>query len=207
MNVSAMESEDSATYLLPSANMLCARLSTIPECRHFIDNSPTIARFADQKHYAPAVFMIVGFEKEDYGKKFKNTPDIENSLLKIEAVKPRMVELILQDHPAAIANLKKNNIMIDPIQFPSAAMLRHQLNTAKFDHFAEKSSIIKLLATQKKYPTEVGMILMDQMELYTATLPSFMRKANMALMPQIISVLLKDDPKAIDWLQMDNWIE
>ncbi len=208
MNISAMESEDSITYLLPSANMLSARLSTIPECKHFIDNSPIIPRFADQKQYAAAVFMIVGFEKENYGKKFANMPTIDKSLFQIEAVKPRMVELILQEHPAAIAYLKKKNIMIDPILFESEEIVRKKLIDAGFDYFATKSSVAKLLANQRKYPTEVWMIIVNQMEELIKPFPNrMMKNAQLELRPMIVETLLKEYPKAIDCLRMDNWID
>jgi hypothetical protein len=202
-----MEPEGGKCLLLPSEQVLRQRLGIIPECKHFIENSPIISLFAQQKKYAAAVYIIIGFEKDIYAKKFKNTPEIDKLVFQVEAVKPKMVELILQDHPAAIEFLKKEKIMTNPIQFASEETLHKEFRN-NFDHFAQKTSVVKLLANQKKYPSEVYMIVVTQMEEYINLLPAnpFIRKVQMALIPAIINVIFKKEPQAIEWLKMDGWL-
>jgi len=100
--------------LLPSAETLRARLLTIPECQHFVENSQIITMFADQAKFPVVVFMAIGSELDIYAQRFKNKVDnINTSVFSIATMKPKMVELILEDHPFALVMLKKKGVLTD----------------------------------------------------------------------------------------------
>ncbi len=204
-----MEPAGEISPRLPSEQVLRERLGTISECKHFIENSPIISLFAGQKKYAPAVYMLISFEKDMYAEKFQKMPGIAKLVFQVEAVKPKMVELILQDHPAAIEFLKKEKIMTSPIQLASEKALHKDFSNKGLDHFADKTSVVKLLADQKKYPSEVFMIVVTQMEEYINLLPAnpLIRKAQMTLIPTIIDIIFEKEPQAIEWLKMDGWLK
>lgn len=202
--VSAMESElEKSRVALPSQEVLLKRLEPIKQYKHFLENSTFIKEFANQNKYAAEVFMVLGFDIEEYGKRFK-----KNGTFKLEMLKPRVVTLMLQDHPNAIAFLKKENVLAEIVQLPDEETLRQRLNSAGFDHLVSHSKITQKLADQQKYPTEIYLIAAKQTIIHANRLGHPMLKNLMLFsIPKITQIILQKHPDAIEWLIKDNIIE
>jgi len=190
-----MESKEYA-ITLPSKKDLLERLQPIKEYEHFLNNSLFIETFANKTKYGSEVFAVLGFQIDEYRERFKNGMHT----FQLEMLKPKVVTLMLQDHPHAIAFLKKNNVLAEPVLLPSEPILRTCLETAGFDHLANKSTIIQQLANQQRYPTEIFMIIDSQVNEYAKKLNKMSAIAVLKLIPYLTKVILHPHPDAINFL-------
>jgi len=194
--LSAMESME-GMVILPSKKDLLERLQPIKEYEHFLNNSTFIEKFANKTKYSPEVFMALGLQIDEYRERFKN----DRLAFHLEMLKPKVITLMLQDHPDAIAFLKKENVLAEPVLLPSELILHQYLETAGFDYLVKKSHITQQLANQQKYPTEIFMIVDSQVNEYVKKLPNKMAaQAFLALVPHLTKIILQQHPDAINFL-------
>jgi hypothetical protein len=128
-------------------------------------------------------------------------------------LKPKVVTLMLEDHPEAITFLKKEKVLPETVLLPSAQTL-HEYLKDDFSHLADKTELIQKLANQTKYPTEIFMIIDSQVNEY-AKLVSFnpellvfnlkvANKIRLLIMPNLTKIILQKHPKAIEFLINDE---
>ena len=188
--------EQSHHIKIPSKEILLERLQPITEYKHFFQNSVFLDKFSNQTYYAPVVFAHLGFHIEDYHDRFKN--DIQ--LFNLEMLKPKVITLILQDYPNAITFLKKEKVLAEPVTLPSKETLHDYLKNG-FDHLASKTKLIQELAHTTKYPTEIFMIINNQMNQYVTLLKNGpLIKTCIMLIPTLTKTILQKHPAAVQSL-------
>lgn len=199
--LSAMEQNHTIT--VPSKEILLERLKPITEYKHFFQNSVFLDKFSNTTHYAPVVFTHLGFHIEDYYDRFKN--DVQR--FNLEMLKPKVITLILQDYPNTITFLKKEKVLAELVTLPSKEIL-HDYLKEDFDHLASKTKLIQELAHTTKYPTEIFMIINNQMNQYVTLFkngPTI--KTFLLLIPKLTKIILQKHPNAIQSLINEKLIK
>jgi hypothetical protein len=172
-------------------------LQPIKEYEHFLQNSPFIETFANKQKYAPELFAVLGFQIDAYHEKFQDN----RQTFHLEMLKPKVITILLQDHPHTIAFLKKEKVLAELVSLPSAPILQDYLKIEGFDHFASNSHITQQLANQQKYPTEIFMIVDSHVVEYAKKLQHpMMAKAFLLLIPKLTKTILQKYPDAIECL-------
>lgn len=200
--LSAME-QDKHMVMVPSQKVLLERLQPIKEYEHFFSTNNFIKTFASTKKYAPEVFACLGFQIDVYREQFKN----DQHAFRLEMLKPKVVTLMLQDHPEAITFLKKEKILPELVLLPSPQILHEYLGD-KFKHLATNTKLVQELANQAKYPTEIFMIVDSQVDEYVKKLSNqIARKLFISFIPTIAKTILQKHPEAIKFLIKDELLE
>ena len=196
MEQSAMEQIDHM-ITLPSQEVLLKQLQPIKEYEHFLQNSPFIETFANKQKYAPELFGVLGFQIDAYYEKFKN----DRQAFHLTMLKPKVITILLQDHPHTIAFFKKEKILAEPVSLPSAPILQDYLKAGGFDHLASNSHIVQQLANQQKHPTEIFMIIDSHVVEYIKKLNHpIMATLFLKLIPKITKTILQKHLDAIEFL-------
>ena len=94
------------------------------------------------------------------------------------------------------------------IKLPDAAVLKTRLCNAGLDHFVEKTKIDTDLANKELYPMGVAVAVETHLYDYNEYLKQPMMAAMMQMRkPEIIEILLKDHPNAIQQLKTDGILQ
>ena len=114
-------------------------------------------------------------------------------------LKNRMFSLLLSSCFIASCGAAQQNEKI--LKMPDATTLQKRLNEAGFEHFVEKTDIVKNLADRDLYPLGVAVSVETALYDYSEYLKQPMMARMMQMRkPQLLEVLLKDHPAALQEL-------
>ena len=195
---------------LPSQKTLKRRLLRIEECNHFFTNSSFIQSIANKVIPVKDLFESIDHHTNRYRDNLKKLHffPVYKNVFAVQMMKPNIIEQCLKNSFSVFQTLQKEEYIPHKVQFKEK-ILKRRLDINQLQYPELNSKLIANIANKRLYPTQIFLIVLDEIDQYILEkrLGSRVQITAAQLYGLIIvKTMLKTRPKAIKHLQNQGLI-